>query len=233
MRYRALTLALSLALATDPLHSDILVNCPEGRPESTVTPIQYNFENCGTLYSQDTLQLAFCPALGVERLENGTWKVLDSPMDVENITVTSEEGDAEASVKFKKAGEYRLTMSYTPFVYSQSASMIIAGEQVEKFVKFLFPRPNPEPWAVITVSSEENQGKTVNNLTTMFPNRIASLDPYEIVTNGNGQILIACFTEPINVFIEDSKFGCSEENVHLTRTSGSILLFSPQNSCKH
>ncbi|HEX3553782.1 MAG TPA: hypothetical protein VIA62_11200 [Thermoanaerobaculia bacterium] len=213
MQYRALPLALSLALAAGPLRSDI-VTCPCGKPANTATPIAYRFKNCGRTYTQDKDQLAFCPILGAQKKDlSGNWEDLVSPIQVEEIRVNTEGGAATATVSFPEKGRYRLILSYTPFVYSQSQEIPIEeGEPLESRV-VSFPPPEPSSLVVVRVNTRIVDNLP-GNLDLTFSNPIPSVDPYEAVTRPHGTFLIQCFTSPVYAFINDLR-GCFQGSIAL------------------
>ena len=231
MYHRALplSLALSLALATGPMRSatgpalaptDAIVTCPGGQPADPSQPIQYTFNQCGARYTQDDLQLAFCPILGAYRNVDGTWQ--DSPIRVEQIQVNPQGGAAQASVWFPSVGEYSLVLSYTPFVYSLTQGVI---EDISRPIVVSFQPPNP--WRTAVISALTPQGWPATNLEITFSNWIQSVDPYEALTDRElGTFQIDCFTmDPVDAFVDDPR-GCFQGPVRLQERGANIVLGS-------
>jgi len=192
-------------------------SCPWGFPES-MEPIEYRFANCGTRYTQDPLQLAFCPVLAAYRVSSGVSEI--SQVEIAEIRVDPDGGFAQAIIRLPQTGEYNLVLSYTPFVYALSVAVL---DNLDPVLVSFTP---PAPWASTTISALDRQGRPAADLDIAFPNWVEPADAYEALTSGLGTLQIDCFNlDPVPAFVADPR-GCFEGPVRLRERGTNIQLGS-------
>lgn len=197
---------------------DDIRSCPGGLPGDPTNPISYRFEACGSSYTQDDLQLAFCPVLAAWKKVNLVQELY--PVEVQEIRIQPDGALAEALVSFPSTGEYTLILSYTPFVYAQAIAVVDRLDPL--LVQF---RP-PTPWTSTVISAADPSGRPVPDLEISFPNWVEPADPYEALTGSLGTLRIDCFNlDPVPAFVDDPR-GCFEGAVRLRERGVNVQLES-------
>jgi len=206
------------------------------RTGSIVTQLQdfnYDFQVCGTNYTQDEFQYVTAPVVEAYRHENGQFF---GPIDV-TITDASVErnGLAVVNMTFPYQGDFLVFIQYTPFVFD-AAGVTILGSGPAKIV---FSPKNNMTTLVLTVLDQAGN-RVPGNVEVNFPSWPLAVDPYETLTNFVGDVPVNCVSRGPNIGIDlvrdhllleinDPTYGCF--NGFVTLSSSRVQVSLNPNNC--
>lgn len=175
------------------------------------TDFPYKFNGCPN-FTQDDLQFAKGPILTIWET-NGV--DLEGPVYATfGQTKINEDGSAYAQILFPKTGSFMIDLNITPFVYT-----ILTGNIQTQAQNVAFPPPTNLPGMIIQVFGQDGNAAP-ENVEVNFPFLPPDLDPFGMVTDANGQVILHCVSVQggfIDVQVDDPVSGVFDGRLTLPK----------------
>jgi hypothetical protein len=208
------------------------------RAGSTVTLLQdinYDFQVCGTNYTQDEFQYVTSPVIEAYRQVNGQFF---GPIDVTiGDASVDRNGLAVVNMTFPYQGDFLVFIQYTPFVFDAAGVTILSGAPA----KIVFSPKNNMTTLVLTVLDQAGN-RVPSNVEVNFPGWPFAVDPYETLTNFVGDVPVNCVSRGPNIGIDlvrdhllveinDPTYGCFNGFVTLSASTNRYQVRLDPNAC--
>jgi hypothetical protein len=178
----------------------------------------YKFNNCKQGYSQADLEFSNGPVVTI-------WKDVGEdqigPINaVWGKAVVNEDGSGFMQINFPEPGTYDVFFELTPFVFS-----VLSGDVITQPAQNLFfPTPaNFEVVPIQVIGKDKNPAPI--NLDVTFGVFSPDLDPFDMVTDANGQMVLGCVTlapqtelQYLGVHVDDPVSGYFDGELPLPQT---------------
>ena len=207
-------------------------------PGSAVTQLQdfnYDFQVCGTNYTQDEYQYVTSPVVEAYLHQQGQFF---GPIDVTITDVSVQRnGLAVVNMTFPFEGDFLVFIQYTPFVFDAAGVTIIGGLGA----RVIFSPKNNMTVLVLTVLDQAGN-RVPSNVEVNFPGWPFAVDPYETLTNFVGDVPVNCVSRGPNlgialvrdnllVEINDPTYGCFNGFVTLSASTNRYQVRLDPNAC--
>ncbi len=218
------------------IHSGSSTAAATPRSASNVTGtlvLDYNFPVCGTNFTQDEFQYVEFPLIEAYKYEQG--RLGEQVQLDKEVWGVDKSGNGVALVLFPGKGNYVAFMQYTPFVYAVAQVTIIDNAYIQ------IPFSPVDNLAQLTITVFDQNGRSVPaNVEVDFPGWMNAADPYEMLTNNSGQVIISCFSRGPNVpfirnklliSINDPTYGCFNDYATVPENGSSIQIQIKPSAC--
>jgi hypothetical protein len=226
------------------LTSDARPFIRSGSPTAATTPpagstqlevINYDFQVCGTSYTQDEFQYVNFPVVEAYLHQQGQFF---GPIDVTIADASVDRnGLAVVNMTFPYEGDFLVFIQYTPFVFD-AAGVTILGSLGAKIV---FSPKNNMSTLVLTVLDQAGN-RVPSNVEVNFPGWPFAVDPFETLTNFVGDVPVNCVSRGPNlgidlvrdhllVEINDPTYGCFNGFVTLSASTNRYQVRLDPNAC--
>jgi len=195
--------------------------------------LDYNFPVCGTNFTQDEFQYVEFPLIEAYKYEQG--RLGEQVQLDKEVWGVDKSGNGVAIVLFPGKGNYVAFMQYTPFVYAVAQVTIIDNAYIQR------PFSPVGNMAQLTITVFDQNGRSVPaNVEVDFPGWMNAADPYEMLTNNSGQVIISCFSRGPNVpfirnklliSINDPTYGCFNDYATVPENGSSIQIQIKPSAC--
>jgi hypothetical protein len=213
----------SSTAATTPQATSIITQLGE---------FNYVFPVCGANYTQDQLQYVSEPVVEAYLHKQ---EQFFGPVQV-SITAATVDTDGRAVINmvFPAPGEYAVFIQYTPFVFDVAGVLILSSPGA---TVLLSPKRNLTQLTITVV--DQNNNLAPANVEVDFPGWPYAVDPYETLTNNNGQVTVNCVSRASTLFrnlllveVNDSTYGCFDGYVVLPEEGSSAQVQLKLSACK-
>lgn len=194
--------------------------------------INYDFPICGTNYTQDELQYVTSPVVEAYLYQQ---QQLFGPIPVSIASATVDKnGLAVVNMTFPDKGNYLVFLQYTPFVFDV-AGVLIVGSPGARVI--FSPKRN---LAQLTINVVDGNSRPVGqNVEVNFPGWPVDVDPYETLTNNNGQVIVNCVSRGAGdiarnlllVEVNDPTYGCYNGYLTLPESGSSAQVQLRLSAC--
>jgi hypothetical protein len=179
----------------------------------------YKFNNCKQGYSQADLEFDKGPVVTIWK-DVGEDDVVGPINAVWGKAVVNEDGSGFMQINFPEPGKYEVYFELTPFVFS-----VLHGEVINEPAQNLF-FPAPSNFEVVGIQViGKNKNPAPANVEVTFGVFSPDLDPFEILTDANGQFVLGCVTlsslpelQYLAVHVDDPVSGYFDAELPLPQT---------------